>query len=42
MVEQLGALQAVVSSTTAFVLKRSSIEALRVEVVDELVAEFQK
>jgi hypothetical protein len=40
MTEQFAVLWAVVSSATWSVLERSPIEAFRVEVVDELLAEF--
>jgi hypothetical protein len=42
MAEELAVLRAVVSSAVEFVLGRLSIEALLVEVVDELVVEFRK
>jgi hypothetical protein len=42
MVEELAALWAAVSSTTKFMLGRLPNEAVRVEVVDELIAEFQR
>jgi hypothetical protein len=40
MTEQFAVLWAVVSSATWSVLEHSPIEAFRVEVVDELLAEF--
>jgi hypothetical protein len=40
MDEELDMLRAAVSSTEEFVLGRSSTEAFRVEIMEELVAEF--
>jgi hypothetical protein len=42
MVDHLAALRTAVSSAAEFVLSHSPNEAFRVEVVDELVTEFQK
>jgi hypothetical protein len=42
MAEKLAALRVVVSSIAEFVLGRSPTETFLVEVVDEMVAEFQK
>jgi hypothetical protein len=42
MIKELLTLQVVISSATEIVLGRLPTEALRVEVVDELVAEFWK
>jgi hypothetical protein len=42
MAGELAALQAAVSSTTEFKLGRSPNGTFRVEIVDELVAKFQR
>jgi hypothetical protein len=40
MVRELVVLRATVSSTVEFVLRRSPNKTLRVEIVDEMIAEF--
>jgi hypothetical protein len=42
MAKQLAALRSAVSSVVEFMLRRSLNETFHVEVVDEMVAEFQK